>query len=104
MIQAEKLHGYNIHVAKKQFLPKDSCNVDFESYQFAEEAHEYKKISVDNMFLPILVFAVFAGLASVLQLWHSCQRRRGRRSLFGCHSTLKLPMERLRESLGLHST
>merc|ERR1712032_1250884 len=100
-MQAEKLHEYTIHVAKEQF-PQESCNVDFDSDQFSEEGGDYAKIDVGNMFLPLLVLGVFAGLASVLQVWHSCQRRRGRKTMFGRHSTLRLNIpgaETFRKSL-----
>mmetsp|Transcript_36003 Transcript_36003/g.63128 ORF Transcript_36003/g.63128 Transcript_36003/m.63128 type:complete len:701 (+) Transcript_36003:59-2161(+) len=87
MYQGERL-GVLLQTAKDEFPQETTCNIYFP--QGDSETSDYAKISVKNMFLPIMFFVACTVLAVILQIIHLIQVKRGVGSLVGRRSTLTL--------------
>ena len=80
--------GVSLQTAKDEFPQEITCNTYFS--QGDSETNDYAKISVKNMFLPIMFFVACTVLAVILQIIHLHQVKRGAGSLVGRRSTLTL--------------
>ena len=90
----EKTYGIDLDSAKEAFLEnndiKPQCEVELSQLRGAEEASDFTPVSSSNMFLPIMAFLGCALTAVVLQLVDERNRKKGRTTTFGRHSTLDI--------------
>lgn len=96
MIQGER-EGWSIQSSKDLFPQESTCNAFFDP-EDAAEVDDFTRISIKNMFLPLVVFALSILIAIILQVVHIIKTRRGEESNLGRHSTLSLTTETRRPS------
>lgn len=96
MIQGER-EGWSIQSSKDLFPQESTCDVFFDP-EDAYEVDDFTRISIKNMFLPLVAFAVCVLIAIILQVVHIMKTRRGQESNLGRHSTLNLTTEARRPS------
>lgn len=88
MVQGER-EGWTIESSKDLFPQESTCNAFFNP-EDAAEVDDFTRISIKNMFLPLVVFGVCVLIAITMQVVHVIKTRRGEESNLGRHSTLNL--------------
>jgi hypothetical protein len=92
MFQGERFRDLSIKTVKETYVEEygwESCNVEI-SGGVNELNHDYDKITVRMMFLPLMLFLSCSVLAVLMQVLHQRQRKDGRRSLVGRTSALNV--------------
>jgi len=91
MYQGEKYHGTSIQTSKDEFPQDIACNVQYSEEDIETSVHD--KITVQNFFLPIMVFLGCSVLSVIVQVYHLRNVNSGRQSLVGRASTMSLVAE-----------
>ena len=65
---------------------EDNCHLELADYD--DEPNDYAKISLSNMFLPIMFWCICVIIAIVLQIMHLSQTKKGKATVFGRKSSL----------------
>jgi hypothetical protein len=92
MYQGERFRDLSVETVKETYVEEygwESCNVEI-SGGVNELNHDYDKITVRMMFLPLMLFLSCSVLAVLMQVLHQRQRKDGRRSLVGRTSALNV--------------
>ncbi|KAL7533390.1 hypothetical protein ACHAXR_007666, partial [Thalassiosira sp. AJA248-18] len=97
MHQGSKYFGVTLETSMEKFDTGHSmCKVDFSVED--REANEYSKISVENLFFPIIFFLSFAVLAIIVQIFRHRAWSKGRTDFAGRTSSLDLMREVKKEA------
>lgn len=100
MYIGEKSYGVSLENMKQKYIEENGspaqCKVELSEFEH-EEADDFARVSVGNMFLPILMFVTTAFVAICLQLIHENKRRLGKKSAIGRRSTLDIFEENKKE-------